>query len=316
MRQDYIPYIAGVVVSTIWGFSFLFTKGALDILAPFHLLGLRFILASLLFMVLRVLGLIKIDLRGKKPLKLLFLTAIQPVSYFIFETLGIHLTSSSETGMMMAMIPVITTILAVIFLKEKLRGIQSAFMMLSVAGVGYTIVMKGNVEFGGNLFGSFLVIMAVITGSVFNIVSRKFSGDYTPLEITYVMMLTGAVVFNGISVSQHIIGGDLFAYFKPLGEPKALISILYLGALASVVAYFLNNFMLSKLEAARVAVFSNLITVCSIIAGVTLGNEKFYGFQMTGAVMILLGVWGTNYFSKAEPVSDMNFLCEEGAKSP
>lgn len=313
MKQEYRPYVAGLLVSIIWGFSFLFTKGALDIISPFHLLGLRFALAAMLFVTLRILGLIKIDFRGKDPKRLLILTAIQPVSYFIFETLGIHLTSSSETGMMMAAIPVITTILGIIFLKEKPLGIQAGFMLLSVAGVGFNILMKGNIQIGENLLGSFIVLMAVLSAGIFNILSRKFSVDYAPLEITYVMMLTGATVFNVIAVAQHLRQGNLSAYLRPLTDVKALVPIMYLGILASVVAYFLNNYMLSKLEANRASVFSNLITVCSIVAGVTLGNEEFYWYSAVGAGMILLGVWGTNYFSKPKERKDTLSVsqCEE-----
>ena len=158
MEQDFRPYLAGLSVSIIWGFSFLLTKGALDILTPFHLLGLRFAMALLVFMVLRISGLMKVNWKGKNLKRLLLLTAVQPVSYFLFETIGINLTSSSETGMMIAIVPVVTTVLGIIFLNERPSSLQAGFMILSVTGVAFSTFMKGNIQFGGNLLGTFMVL--------------------------------------------------------------------------------------------------------------------------------------------------------------
>jgi drug/metabolite transporter (DMT)-like permease len=298
--------LAGFGVAFIFGFSFLFTKQGLCVLVPFHLLGFRFGLAVAIFVVLRLTGLVKIDLKGKNLSMLLLLSVIEPVVYFICETNGIKMTSSSETGMMIAMVPVVTTLLGIAFLDEKPSPAQMGFIMLSVAGVVFIVAMKGNMEIGKNLIGTFVVLGAVVCAGTYNVLSRKLSLQFSPVEITYVMMWVGAIVFNGISVLQHISKGNLQQYFAPLGNLKAVVSIVYLGFLSSVVAYFLLNFMLSKLEAARSSVFTNLATVFSIIAGVTLGNEPFYWFNVVGGIMILLGVWGTNYYSKKEAMKSLN----------
>lgn len=298
--------LAGFGVAFIFGFSFLFTKQGLCVLVPFHLLGFRFGLAVAIFVVLRLTGLVKIDLKGKNLSMLLLLSVIEPVVYFICETNGIKMTSSSETGMMIAMVPVVTTLLGIAFLDEKPSPAQMGFILLSVAGVVFIVAMKGNMEIGKNLIGTFVVLGAVVCAGTYNVLSRKLSLQFSPVEITYVMMWVGAIVFNGISVVEHVSRGNLQQYFAPLGNMKAVFSIVYLGFLSSVVAYFLLNFMLSKLEAARSSVFTNLATVFSIIAGVTLGHEPFYWFNVVGGIMILLGVWGTNYYSKKEAMKSLN----------
>lgn len=63
--KKYLPYIASLTVAVIFGFSFMFTKEALNVLAPFQLLGFRFASAVLLLTLLRIAGLIKVDYRGK-----------------------------------------------------------------------------------------------------------------------------------------------------------------------------------------------------------------------------------------------------------
>jgi drug/metabolite transporter (DMT)-like permease len=299
--EKYLPILAGLSTATIFGFSFLFTKEALELIDPFHLLGFRFAFAFIFLSVLKFVGLIDVDFKGKRINLLLLLSLFQPVTYFIFETLGVSLTSSSEAGMMIALIPVFVTILAAIFLQEVPTKKQLVFIITSVAGVLFIIIMKGSLKVGGQLTGIFVLLGAVVSAGIYNILSRKSSLQYKPVEITYIMMLVGAIVFNVVSVTKHVITGNLHNYFQLLGNLKILISVSYLGILSSVLAFFLFNFMLSKIEASRSAVFTNLTMVVSIIAGVVFRNESFYWFHMVGGAMILLGVWGTNYYGNYEP---------------
>ncbi|WP_422448783.1 DMT family transporter [Thermoanaerobacterium sp. DL9XJH110] len=299
-KNDYLPVVAGLTVSFVFGFSFLFTKEGLSVLEPFHLLGLRFALALVIFLLLRMTGIIKINLLDKNPGPLVLLSLVEPVIYFICETMGIKLTSSSETGMMIAMVPVVTACFAVFLLKERPTPPQLGFIFLSVAGVIFITVMKGSVEFGGNLAGTLFVLGAVISAGLFNVFSRKLSTRFEPVEITYIMMWIGAIAFNGISIYTHIRRGNLLNYFAPLKNIKALAAVIYLGAFSSVVAYFALNYMLSRMEASRSAVFTNMATVISIFAGVVFGNEPFYWFSAVGGLMILAGVWGTNFYAKKE----------------
>ena len=295
-QKAYLPILMGTLMSIIFGLSFFFTSEGLTILNPIHLLSLRFLLSTFLFVILKTTKLIEINLKGKNITPLLILSFFEPILYFIFETFGVQLTSSSEAGMFIALIPVFTTILGVLILNERPTTAQTGFIVLSVAGAIFMIIMKENISIGSNLFSTALVFCAVISSGYYNILSRKSSNQFNPFEITYVMMWSAAGSFTCIAVIQHLINGNLSEFFLPLQNTNILISILYLGGACSVLGYFLLNYMLSVMEAARSSVFFNLITVVSIIAGVLFRNEAFYWFNAVGVVMILIGVWGTNYF--------------------
>lgn len=62
----------------------------------------------------------------------------------------------------------------------------------------------------------------------------------------------------------------------------------------------LNNYALSKIEAAKMSVFGNLRTVVAIFAGVFFLKEKIYYYHIIGSIMIILGVIGTNYFDSKD----------------
>ena len=298
--RNYRLIFAGALVSTIFGFSFMFTSKGLDVIEPFHLLGFRFALAFIVFTVIKISGGIKIDIKGKNLLPLIPLTLMEPVIYFICETIGIGMTSSSRSGNDYSFGSVFTTVLGAIYLKERPTLVQFGFILLSVSGVIFMTVMKGSVQVGANTLGSLILLGSVFSAGMFNVFSRKLSSDYSPVEITYIMTWVGAIVFNGISVIQHFNRGNLQYYFFPLTNIEALISIFYLGVLSSVVAYFMLNYLLSQVEASRASVISNIATVISIIAGVVFINEPFYLFNVVGGIMILCGVWGTNYYRRKE----------------
>src|SRR5262249_28994248 len=73
-------------------------------------------------------------------------------------------------------------------------------------------------------------------------------------------------------------------------SPIALASIVYLAALTSVVAYLLWYFALSKLEASKVAVFSNLQPVLTALAAWWFLQEPLTWEIGVGGVLVLLGV--------------------------
>lgn len=303
----YKPYLAGVGFATIFGFSFLFTKVALDHVDPLRLIGFRFTLAALVISALALLKIIKVSLRGKDLKPLLWVAFFQPIAYFLFETSGINRTSSSQAGMMIALIPIVVAILSSVVLKEQVQGRQWLFIVTSVAGVAFIALRQDAQGTGAGLTGSLLLLGAVFSAALFNIASRKSSQEFNAFEITFVMMWIGAVVFTSAALINHVRMGTIGSYFSVLAMPQVIGALIYLGVLSSVVAFVLVNYSLSQIPASQSAVFANLTTVVSIIAGVAFRGEPFQWTNLFGAAMILVGVWGTNYFGAQ---ADRNSVAE------
>lgn len=299
-REKLLPILAAVVYSIIFGLSFLFAKIGLETMDPIELVAYRFLLASLVLTILRFLKIIKIDLKGKN-LKVVIITALfQPVLYFLFEVNGINLSTTSESGLILSLIPITVAIFARIFLDEKLSKSQIGFIIISVAGVILINVMKDKTAGSGNYLGVFLLFMAVITGALYNIFSKKASRNFKPVEITYLMMWIGAISFNLILFVRKLLNGTLGDYFTPMLNLNSVIALLYLGILSSIVAFFLVNYSISKLPVSQSAIFGNISTVVAILAGVIILNEDFGIYDIIGAIMIISGVIGTVYVADRE----------------
>jgi drug/metabolite transporter (DMT)-like permease len=84
-------------------------------------------------------------------------------------------------------------------------------------------------------------------------------------------------------------------YLTPLAD--MWVTVVYLGVASSVAAFFLFNYVLSKVPATQGAVFVNLVTVIAIAAGVVFRGEVVFWYHLAGTAAILLGIWGTNRFA-------------------
>ncbi|MGD9605697.1 MAG: DMT family transporter [Bacilli bacterium] len=286
-------HIAGVLFSAIFGLTFMFSKIALDYISPMGLIAYRFLLAFIAFEILRLLKIIKIHFNKKQIGLLVKVSLMEPVLYFIFETFGLTMISSGEAGMMIALIPIFVTILSFIFLKETIRVMQIIFIVISVGGVLLIQLMNNESDPNNNVWGIILLLLAVLSAGFFNILSRKASQVFKPVEITYFMMLAGAVSFNAIYLGQLLINGNIAAYITNLGHWEIVLPIVYLSIVASIGGYFLVNFALGQLPAHVTSIYSNLSTIVALIAGVLILQEQLFGYHYLGAALIILGVYGT-----------------------
>ena len=134
---------AALLGNTIFGFSFLASKVALGFVEPFVLVATRFCIALFVLVMLVLLKIVKIDLKGKPVGKLILLGVFQPVLYFVFESYGIANTSSSISGVLIALIPIVSFFTGSIFLKERFQVQQLFWAIISVLGVCILSVSGG-----------------------------------------------------------------------------------------------------------------------------------------------------------------------------
>lgn len=224
-----------------------------------------------------------------KPLKYVFLlAAFQPVIYFFAESYGINYTSSAFAGTIIAVVPVAGIILDVVIMHTKVTRRQIACALCSVAGVAITTLGAENME--SSVLGVFLLLIAVLAGSLFYVFSKKAGEYFNPLERTYVMFGTGSLAYVILALVQaNGKYGELIA--APLTSPAFWGCILYLAAISSVVAFMMLNFGSSYVSVSEASIFANLTTVISIVAGVVILHETFTIQQVVGAVIILASVY-------------------------
>ena len=297
MKKDsFLPYLAGIGSAVIFGFSFLFTKEALQVTRPIYFLAYRFTVAFVFISLLAVTRLIRINLRKTLFKELLPLILVQPLLYFTMEAMGVQRTTSSVAGLMISTIPVFVLILAHIFLGERLRFLQVISIFVALSGVIIVTLSRGG-EFGAEFLGIIFLFVSIFSAALYNILSRRASLKVRPIEITYFMMFAGFIGFNIIAIIQSLALKELNSYLTSFIHLQVLISALYLGTLSSTLAFFLINYTLSRLPASKASVFPYLSTVVTLFAGILIRGESFAITGLFGAALILIGVYGVNRLS-------------------
>ncbi len=297
-KAERLAYAAAICHTFITGLSFMFSKIGLQYSTPWDLLAYRFTASFTALMIPVAFRWIRLDFTRKRIRKILPLALFYPLSFFALHTFGLQYLTSSEASILLASMPVFTLIMASYFLKEETSLLQKLSIMLSVGGVIYITVSKGaNLDFT-NIKGVAMILLSALSFSVYSILVKKLARDFTILEMSCIMIVISFVFFNAMSLGRHLIMGTAGSFFAPLSEPAFIAAFVYLGVLSSLVTSLLTNFALSKIDASRMCVFTNLSTVISIVAGVVFLKENIYFYHLTGSLMIISGVVGTNCFCK------------------
>lgn len=302
-----LPYLLSALLSSvIFGFSFMFSRLALDVAPPTVLLAFRFttafvamtlvVAANALVGKLRGKPLFAFSLKGKNILSLLALGIVQPVLYFIFENYGILYTSSAVAGTIIAVVPIACIAMDVLVLRERVRGRQVLCAVLCIGGVA--LIYAGGETMVSPL-GLLFLILTVAADAGYYALSHKAAKRFTPFEVTYVMFTVGMVAFIPAALLQG--AGHMAETFLPAVQSGAFwIAVVYLGVLSSVVAYFFLNFANAHLSVSETSIFSNVTTAVSVLAGVLLLKEPFGLFQFLGVAIILVCVYTASVMPKGK----------------
>ena len=302
--KEFKAYAGMILYTFIIGFSFIFVKIALRSAGTTDVLAHRFTAATLGLLVVYASGKVKRPrFTFRQMLPLLGLSFPYPLLFFALQTEGLKFTTASEAGILSAMMPVLTVVVASLFLKERSNFLQILSILLSVAGIVYILLKSGLHVESANVKGNLLILLSVLSIVAYYVFARKVNRNYPSLDITFFMTIIACVAFNAVALFSHVKSGTLNLFFEPLRETGFLGSFIYLGVLSSFVTSFLSNFALSAIPASQVAIFNNLSPIIAILGGVLLLGEKLCSFHIVGGLLVLVGVAGTLFFRSHQ---DMN----------
>ena len=295
-----LVYVAAALYSFITGLSFLFTKIALFTAKPLDILAHRFTAASISISILVLFKVIKLDFTAKKIKKIIPLALLYPMSFFALQTFGLQYATSSEAGILSASAPIFTLLLATFLLNEETNLLQKISIVMSVAGVVYITLMKSSSFEISGIKGITLLLLSTLSISGYHVMARVLAKDLPKIEISFIMSLGGFIFFNIIAISKHLADGNISAFLLPLKNVQFILAIIYLGVLSFLVTSLSINYILSKIEASKMSVFSNLGTVVSIVAGVIFLKEEIFYYHIIGSIFIIGGVIGTNFLDRVK----------------
>ena len=114
------------------------------------------------------------------------------------------------------------------FLKKKPLKNQTLGILITLTGVILTIFAVG-LSSSFSIIGYTFLFMAVISYALYSVYVEK-AKDYTETEITFIMLVLGAVTFVTLAVTDALLKGNFIELLNlPFKESSFAIAILYQG---------------------------------------------------------------------------------------
>jgi drug/metabolite transporter (DMT)-like permease len=261
-----------LVLAVIWGVNFSVVKAVLGHLDPLALNALRFpIAAAALWLVIRSLGSRRVDPEDR--LRLLLLGLLGNVVYQLAFIIGIDRTLAGNASLLLATTPVWTVLLSVARGHERLTPLVGTGALLTLVGM-VLVVMGSGQEVGlgtTTLAGDALMALAAVLWATYTVGSSRLVQKYGPIRVTTWTLWVGTPVLVLMAVPE-------------LAETNwtALPLAAWGGVMYSGVQRIGNS---------KTAVYSNLVPVVALITAWIWLGEVPTAAQLSGAVVILGGIW-------------------------
>ena len=264
--------------------TYLAARRAMQEVAPLNLVLWRFLLSSSVFVLLLLLtpG-PKLPPPGLRLRVLLLGLVAGPINQGMFF-LGLKGSSPAHASLLYALTPAGVYLYLLSRGRERFTGRRALGLLLAFAGVAVLLLGKGLVHSLGSLWGDALILSAVSAWVLYTAEGKPLSEAFGPLRATaWTMVSAGAW-------SWGLAPWTLSVPEMAKASSTAWACLGYLGVLTSVVSYLLWYYALSRLEASRVAVFSNLQPIVTAVMAWALVGDVLPWEWGLGTVLVLAGV--------------------------
>ncbi len=264
-----------VLITLIWGTSFVLIKTSLNYSSTFLFLALRFFLAAL------ILGIwFYKDLKNIPPATWIagIIIGVFLSAGNFFQTAGLKITTASKSAFFTSTVVVYVPMISVFLAKEKLK--LSSILSVMIVTIGLFLLTSPQGE--GFNWGDFLTIFCAISFAFQLVFVQVFSGKFEVKQLVFVQILTNFVlclplifIFDTVHLSLNW---------------KLISFLIYLAAIATSLVFFLQMRFQKETTATKAAIIYCLEPVfASSIAHLSIG-ETFTTIGLIGAIIIIAGI--------------------------
>lgn len=281
--------LALLTTVVLWASAFVAIRAGLQGYSPGGLALLRFLIASIaIYFMFYWSRKERLPIQRRDLYRVLFAGAIGIGCYNIALNYGEILVPSGMASFIVSQMPVVTTILAVLFLCERINRYGLFGMLLSAIGVAM-IALSHHAEFGFYL-SVLYVIFACFAGGLYNILQKPLLQKYKAIHLTAYAIWGGTIVLS-------VFLPDLIHDLQHTSL-KATATVIYLALFPGVIGYSTWGYALSKIPASRAASFLYSMPIFATLIGwVWLGEVPAF-MAFVGGLVALLGVWIVNHSYK------------------
>lgn len=279
VKSPFALPVAVAVTIVAWASAFPAIKAATPDFGPGALALLRFVVASAVVLGLAVLHRVRLPVVRDLP-TVLALGVFGTVIYQVALNAGERSITAGAASIVSNSTPLFTTMLAVVFLRERQR--VRAWLGVVVGFAGVFLVVAGESGRQEINWGVLLVLAAALSWSIWFALQKKLLNRYRPLELTCYGVWSGTLVL--------LIFSPSLVKALPLATPSAILTVVYLGVAPTGIAYATWAYVLSRLPASRATTFLYLTPVVSVALSWIWLHEIPSVLTLVGGGIVLGGV--------------------------
>ncbi len=212
--------------------------------------------------------------------------AINNVSQFT----GLKFSTITNCTLIAATGPAITAVIALIFVRERLKGIQWLGIIISFAGV-ISLITKGSLDILLNFSfnpGDILFFVCQIVWAFYSIIGLKVMKYLSAIVVT-----AWSGILGSIEVALFSLATDQLYYINLDFTGWASFGfVVVCGGVGSMLFW---NIGVKNAGPSMAAVFSNLTPIFGMLCGAVFLQEEIGIMQLSGAAAIFIGVYITTH---------------------
>ena len=287
MSKRKLALIAASFVAIFYAANFSIAKEVMPhYIKPFGFILFRVTGACILFWLVGIFG-PKEKIATKHYLRIFwgafFGMAVNMLAFFY----GLNLTTPINASVMMVTAPIITFILAVVFLKEKIQLRRVLGLIIGIVGAVVMIAYgKGNIENATNpALGNFLIFINATAFACYLVIVKKLTQLYHPFTFIKWMYTLGIIMVLPFGLSQVL---EMPLESIPI---SGFLSIGYVVVFVTFGTYILNIFAIKELKPTTVAVFIYFQPFLTSIIAFILGTDTIDFVKIIATSLIFVGVY-------------------------
>jgi drug/metabolite transporter (DMT)-like permease len=208
-------------------------------------------------------------------------------------------TVTAATGsIILATAPIITTLLARIIYKEKIKIIQYIAIIIEFIGVGVLVLMNGVISVNMGLIWMLLSSIAV---SIYNLLQRKITKKYSAIQTAIISIWVGTIM---LMVFLPVSAGEI-----KTAPPIQILYLIILGIFPSAIAYVTWTYAFSKAKyASSVTNYMFITPLLATLLGMLLAKEVPDFSTIIGGIIILTGMFIYNFSERIMAKTKKNLM--------
>ncbi len=278
-----------LIAILLWSINFSFVKVALKEFTPLGFNGIRLIFASFLLVFFLFVSRENFRITKSDVWKLVTLGIVGNTAYQMFFIHGIHITTASNTAIIIATTPIFIALLSLLLKHERLNWAAWAGIIISFVGFYFVITKQpGSLSLNGKeAQGDLMILLGTLCWAVYSVFSLPLLKRISPLKLTTLTMIIGTVFFLPFCVKDMLQ--------LPYGQIsiKAWASLAFSGLFALSVCYVIWYASVKRVGNSRTSIYDNLVPIFTILFAYFLLDERITLLQGVGTLVILVGVYLT-----------------------